>query len=106
MPGVALSLREKLEIALALDEAGVDMIEAGFAAVSREEAEAIKTISKEVSNAKVVSLARMTKSDVDAAVASDVDMVHVFIATSDIHLRYKLGISREEAIRRIEEVVS
>ncbi|MEM4897943.1 MAG: homocitrate synthase family protein [Pyrobaculum sp.] len=106
MPGVALSLREKLEIALALDEAGVDIIEAGFAAVSREEAEAIKAISKEVSNAKVVSLARMTKSDVDAAVASDVDMVHVFIATSDIHLRYKLGISREEAIRRIEEVVS
>ncbi|MGB9704686.1 MAG: homocitrate synthase family protein [Pyrobaculum sp.] len=106
MPGVALSPDEKLQIALALDEAGVDMIEAGFAAVSRDEKMAIRQISKEVSTAKVVSLARMSKADVDAALDADVDMVHVFIATSDIHLKYKLGISREEALRRIEEVVS
>nr|WP_148682581.1 homocitrate synthase family protein [Pyrobaculum ferrireducens] len=106
MPGVALSPGEKLQIALALDEAGVDMIEAGFAAVSRDEKMAIRQISKEVSTAKVVSLARMSKADVDAALDADVDMVHVFIATSDIHLKYKLGISREEALRRIEEVVS
>lgn len=106
MPGVALSISEKLEIAIALDDAGVDMIEAGFAAVSDDEKEAIKLISKEVSRAKVVSLARMTKSDVDAAAEADVDMIHLFIATSDIHLKYKLGITREEALRRIEEVVS
>lgn len=106
MPGVALSISEKLEIAMALDDAGVDMIEAGFAAVSDDEKEAIKLISKEVSRAKVVSLARMTKSDVDAAAEADVDMIHLFIATSDIHLKYKLGITREEALRRIEEVVS
>jgi 2-isopropylmalate synthase len=105
MPGVALSVEEKLQIALALDEAGVDMIEAGFAAVSKEELIAIRQIAKEVSRAEVVSLARMVKSDVDAAVSADVDMVHVFIATSDIHLKYKLGISREEALRRIVEVV-
>lgn len=106
MPGVALSPGEKLQIALALDEAGVDMIEAGFAAVSRDEKMAVRQISREVSSAKVVSLARMSKADVDAAAEADVDMVHVFIATSDIHLKYKLGISREEALRRIEEVVS
>ncbi|ABL88963.1 2-isopropylmalate synthase [Pyrobaculum islandicum DSM 4184] len=106
MPGVALSNEEKLQIALALDEAGVDMIEAGFAAVSKDEQIAIRQIAKEVYRADVVSLARMSKSDVDAAVSADVDMVHVFIATSDIHLKYKLGISREEALRRVEEVVS
>ncbi len=106
MPGVALSPSEKLQIALALDEAGVDMIEAGFAAVSKDEQMAIRQISKEVATAKVVSLARMAKSDVDAALDADVDMIHLFIATSDIHLKYKLGITREEAIRRIEEVVS
>jgi 2-isopropylmalate synthase len=105
MPGVALSVDEKMEIALALDEAGVDMIEAGFAAVSRDEHIAVRQIAKEVSRAEVVSLARMMKSDVDAAVSADVDVVHVFIATSDIHLKYKLGISREEALRRIGEVV-
>ncbi len=105
MPGVALSVDEKIKIALALDEAGVDMIEAGFASVSKEEYAAVKQIAKEAPRAKVVSLARMVKSDVDAAVSADVDMVHVFIATSDIHLRYKLGISREEALRKIGEVV-
>ncbi len=105
MPGVALSVDEKIEIALALDEAGVDMIEAGFASVSKEEHTAVRQIAREVPRAKVVSLARMVKSDVDAAVSADVDMVHVFIATSDIHLRYKLGISREEALRKIGEVV-
>ena len=105
MPGVALSIEEKMKIALALDKAGVDMIEAGFAAVSKEEQIAVRQIAGEVSGAKVVSLARMVKSDVDAAVSADVDMVHVFIATSDIHLKYKLGITREEALQRIREVV-
>jgi 2-isopropylmalate synthase (EC 2.3.3.13) len=56
MPGVALSVDEKMEIALALDEAGVDMIEAGFAAVSRDEHVAVRQIAKEVSKAEVVSL--------------------------------------------------
>lgn len=106
MPGVALSPEEKLQIALALDEAGVDMIEAGFAAVSKDEFAAIKQISKEVANAKVVSLARMNKADVDAAVDAGVDMVHVFIATSDIHMKYKLRMTRDEVIERIKEVVS
>jgi len=105
MPGVALSVDEKIEIALALDEVGVDMIEAGFASVSKEEHTAVRQIAREVSRAKVVSLARMVKSDVDAAVSADVDMVHVFLATSDIHLKYKLGISREEALRKIGEMV-
>jgi 2-isopropylmalate synthase (EC 2.3.3.13) len=105
MPGVALSIEEKLQIAIALDDAGVDMIEAGFAAVSEEEHMAVRQIAREVANAKVVSLARMTKSDVDAAATAEVDMIHVFIATSDVHLKYKLRISREEALARIGEVV-
>ncbi|ACB39769.1 homocitrate synthase family protein [Pyrobaculum neutrophilum] len=106
MAGVALAPEEKLQIALALDEIGVDIIEAGFAAVSNEERTAIKNIAKETSRASIASLARLNKSDVDAAASADVDMIHVFIATSDIHLKYKLGITRDEALQKIGEVVS
>lgn len=105
MPGVALTPGEKLEIAIALGEAGVDMIEAGFAAVSKDEMLAVRQISKEVSHADVVSLARLNKADVDAAISADVDMVHVFIATSDVHMKYKLGMTRDQVLKAIEEVI-
>lgn len=103
---MALTPEEKLQMAIALDDAGVDMIEAGFAAVSREEVLAIRAIAREVENAQVVSLARMNKSDVDAALSADIDMAHLFIATSDIHMKYKLKMSRHEVIKKIEEVVT
>ncbi|MFN3804004.1 MAG: homocitrate synthase family protein [Pyrobaculum sp.] len=105
-PGVALTPQEKLQIAIALDDAGVDMIEAGFAAVSREEVLAIRAIAREVKNAEVASLARMNKSDVDAALSADIDIAHLFIATSDIHMKYKLKMTRSEVIKKIEEVVT
>ncbi|MFB6490504.1 MAG: 2-isopropylmalate synthase [Thermoproteus sp. AZ2] len=105
MPGVSLTLEEKVEIGLALDDLRVDYIEAGFAAVSPEEAEAIKRIAGEAIYAEVVSLARANKGDIDAAASAEADMIHVFIATSDIHMKHKLKMGREEVLSRIAESV-
>lgn len=105
MPGVSLTVEEKVRIGLALDELRVDYIEAGFAAVAEDEAEAVKRIAREASYAEVASLARANKADIDAAAAAEVDMIHIFIATSDIHMRYKLRTSREEVLSKIAESV-
>jgi 2-isopropylmalate synthase len=105
MPGISLTVEEKVQIGMALDELKVDYIEAGFAAVSPEEAEAVRRIARDAAYAEVASLARANKADIDAAVDADVDMVHVFIATSDIHMKYKLRMTRDEVLRRITESV-
>ncbi|MCD6511677.1 MAG: 2-isopropylmalate synthase [Thaumarchaeota archaeon] len=105
MAGVALTPEDKLEIAKQLDELGVDTIEAGFAIVSEGEREAIRSIVKEGLKAEICSLARANKKDIDAAISCDVGCIHTFIATSDIHLKYKLRMSREEALRRAVEAV-
>ncbi len=68
--------------------------------MSEGEQKAIKMIAREVSSSEVVALCRCNKTDIDYALDCDVDAVHLFIATSDIHLRYKLKISREEALSR------
>ncbi len=104
-PGLALKPEDKLKIALLLEELNVDSIEAGFPAVSQGERIAIKMITREVSNSEIVALCRCNKSDIDMAIDCDVDAVHLFIATSDIHLKYKLKITREEALRRAIESV-
>jgi methanogen homocitrate synthase len=100
MPGVRFTLEEKAEIARMLDEIRVPQIEAGFAAVSDEERRAIKAVVGLGLDAEILSLARTLPSDLDAAIDSDVDMVLLFVATSDLHLRYKLKISREDVISR------
>nr|WP_167828145.1 homocitrate synthase family protein [Thermoproteus tenax] len=105
MPGVSLTVEEKVIIGMALDELRADYIEAGFAAVSPEEAEAVSRIARDAAYATVVSLARANKRDIDAAVDAGVDMVHVFIATSDIHMKYKLRMTREEVLAKIAESV-
>ena len=105
MAGVELSLEDKIEIAKALDELGVDIIEAGFPISSKIDFETIKAISKELSKAKIAALARASKRDVDEAAASEAHVIHVFIATSDIHLKYKLRLSREQVLERIAETV-
>ncbi|MEM0439701.1 MAG: 2-isopropylmalate synthase [Sulfolobales archaeon] len=104
-PGVALTVNEKIEIARALDELGVDVIEAGFPITSKGEFEAVKKISGLGLSAKICALARTNNKDIELALDADVDRVHVFIATSDLHLKYKLGITREEALRRAVESV-
>lgn len=99
-PGVALLPEEKLEIAKQLDVLGVDSIEVGFPAASRGEAEATKLVVKEGLRAEVVGLARAVQSDIDIAINSGVNCVHTFIATSDIHMKKKLEMSREEVLEK------
>jgi len=96
-PNVALSSEDKLKIAQALDELGVDIIEAGFAVNSEGEADAIKRIAGAGLNSEICSLCRASKSDIDAAIKCDVDSVHIFLATSKVHLEKKLKITQEEA---------
>lgn len=95
-PGVALTPNQKLEIAKALDELGVDIIEAGSAITSEGERNAIKLVSNAGLDAEICSLVRTVRADIDMALACDVDSVHMIVPTSDIHLKYKLKKTRQE----------
>ncbi|MGC9135948.1 2-isopropylmalate synthase [Caldivirga sp.] len=97
-PGVALRPEEKLIIAMKLEDLGVDSIEAGYPSVSEGEFKSVKMISKEVTESEVIALSRSNKADIDKAIDADVRAVHLFIATSDIHMRYKLRMSRSQVI--------
>ncbi|MDE1846400.1 MAG: 2-isopropylmalate synthase [Candidatus Micrarchaeota archaeon] len=104
-PGVALKPVHKLQIARRLDALGVDSIEAGFPIISDGEREAIRSIAKEGLRAEVFGLARANKGDIDAAIGVGLKYVHTFIATSDIHLNYKLKITREQALDKAIDAV-
>ena len=103
-PGVNLTPEEKLAIAKQLEKLGVDVIEAGFAISSPADFKAISMIAKEIKKAQVCSLARAKEEDIKIAWESLKEAkkprIHTFIATSDIHLKYKLKISRKEALKR------
>jgi D-citramalate synthase len=96
-PGVAFTPEQKLEIAKALDELGVDVIEAGSPATSEGERKGIKTIAREGLKAEICCFARCVREDIDWALQCEVDSVHLVIPTSDIHLNFKLKKTREEA---------
>ncbi len=104
-PGVSLTPEQKVRIARQLAKLGVDVIEAGFPVVSEGEYQAVKTIAESRLGCEICALARCSKEDVDLAVECGVESVHLFIATSDIHLKYKLGMSRREVLRRAVEHV-
>ncbi len=108
-PGVNLTVDEKVQIAKQLERLGVDVIEAGFAVSSPADFEAVRRIAKEVRNSTVCSLARAVELDIktawDALKEGHRVRIHTFIATSDIHLKYKLRMSREEALKRAVEAV-
>ncbi|AET65288.1 homocitrate synthase family protein [Methanothrix harundinacea] len=105
MPGVVFRPDEKIDIAIKLDEVGVEIIEAGFPVVSEAEMRAVRDVSNLGLDSKISVLSRSVPKDVDAALACDVDMVSVFIATSDLHLKYKLHMTCEEAIKSALETV-
>ncbi len=98
MPGVVFRPDEKLDVAIRLDEIGVEIIEAGFPVVSATEKSAVKNIANFGLNAKISVLSRSVKRDVDVALDCDVDMVGIFIAISDLHLAHKIHMSCGEAI--------
>lgn len=106
-PGCSMHLSEKLDVAEALDALGVDVIEAGFPAASEGEFKAVKEIASVIKHATVAGLCRCKKEDIDktfkAVRFAAHPRIHVFIATSPIHLKSKLKISEEECLRIIDE---
>ncbi len=104
-PGVAFKLEEKIAIARQLDELGVNVIEAGFPSSSEGEKQSVKAIAKLGLKAEVCGLARTLKQDIDVCLEADLAYVHTFIGTSPWHLKYKLAIEPDEALRRAVEAV-
>lgn len=104
-PGIALSMEDKIAIAVALDDLGVDEIEAGFAASGKEEKEAIKRIADLGLSSRVCSLARSTTADIDAVMETGLEYIHTFIATSNMHLERKLKMTREQVLTRAVSAV-
>jgi len=108
-PGMSMNLKEKLEIAKQLERMGVDVIEAGFASSSKGDFKSVKSIAETVKNCTVASLARASESDIDAAwdaiKAAAAPRIHLFIATSDLHLKYKLKMSRDEVLETVVQMV-
>ncbi len=106
-PGCSMHLSEKLDIAEALEELGVDVIEAGFPAASEGEFKAVQEIAALCKRASVAGLCRCKKEDIDRtyeAVKNAVrPRIHIFIATSEIHLKRKLNISEEECLAIIDK---
>lgn len=108
-PGIHLNVREKLEIAEQLAKLNVDIIEAGFPISSKSDFEAVKEISKKIKDRRIAALARANFSDIDAAgealKEARYPVIHTFISSSDIHLKYQLKKTREEVIELAEEAV-
>ena len=109
-PGCSMNLQEKLEMAVQLEKLGVDVIEAGFAIASPDDFEAIKKIAQTVKKVTVSSLARAVKGDIERAYEAvkyaPKSRIHTFIATSDIHMQYKLKMTPDEVIARTAEMVA
>jgi len=101
MPGVRFTPEQKLKIGSMLIEAGVHQIEAGFAAVSPDERRAIRSLASMGSASDILSLARARRSDIDDALSCDVDMIIIFIATSELHMRQKLRMNEQQVIEAI-----
>jgi len=104
-PGVAFTLDEKLAIALALEAAGVDEIEAGTPAMGTREIDEIAAIGSALRMAVPIAWCRMTRADVDAAVKTGLKRINLSIPLSDIQIRAKLKADRSEVLRRIGNVV-
>ena len=104
-PGVSLSPEKKLNIAKKLDVLGVDAIETGFPVISDGERNAVKMITSENLQSELCGLARTNRKDIDAAVDCGLNYIHTFIATSDIHLEYKLKMTREQALEKAIDAV-
>jgi 2-isopropylmalate synthase len=109
-PGCTMNVDEKIAIARQLERLNVDIIEAGFAASSPGDFEAVRRVADAVTNPTVLSLSRTREEDVDSALRA-VDQakkpgIHIFIATSDIHLKYKLNMTREDVLNAATWAVS
>ncbi len=108
-PGCSMNLQEKLEVARQLERLRVDVIEAGFPIASPGDLAAVKAVSENIHDCIVASLARALPKDIDHAwegvKAADQPRIHTFIATSDIHMQYKLRKSPEQVLEQAVEMV-
>jgi len=108
-PGCSMNLQEKIEVARQLEKLGVDVIEAGFAISSPGDFQSVKTVAETVKNARVASLARALKKDIDSAYEAVKGAVspriHTFLATSPIHMEYKLRMKPEDVLAQAVEMV-
>ena len=108
-PGASMTFDEKLQVAEQLERLGVDIIEAGFPAASPGDLASVREIARRTRRAAVAALARANRDDIDACREALRDaarpVLHVFLATSDLHLEYKLGITREQALAQVDQMV-
>lgn len=108
-PGFSMNIKEKIKMAKQLEKLGVDIIEAGFAISSKGDFESVKAIAESVEKPIVASLARASENDVkrayEAVKYANKKRLHVFLATSNIHLKYKLKITKKEALNRVKDMV-
>ncbi len=109
-PGCSMNLEEKVRLAHQLDRLGVDVIEAGFPIASEGDFKAVRAVSQEVRRPTIAALARASRTDIDRAwealEPAEHPRLHTFLATSDIHLQYKLKITREQALRLAHDSVA
>jgi len=109
-PGATMTTEEKLQVAEQLVRLNVDIIEAGFPAASPGDLEAVKEIARRNRGVAIAGLARANRSDIDAAwegvCAAEQPVIHVFLAASEIHLKHKLKMSPQEALRQVEAMVA
>src|SRR3984957_9959345 len=109
-PGCTMHHAEKLRMAHQLAALGVDIIEAGFAIASDGDSASIRAIAKEVQGARIASLARCKREDIEAAARAvepaAKNRIHVFLASSDLHLEAKLKISRAQALDNVATAVA
>lgn len=108
-PGASMNEKEKLEIAFALERLGVDIIEAGFPVISRGDFESVRTVARHIKKSTVCGLARCIKKDIDAAAealkGAKRKRIHVFLATSKIHMEHKLRKSQDEILQMAVDAV-
>jgi 2-isopropylmalate synthase len=108
-PGFSMSAPEKIRIARQLESLGVDVIEAGFPIASRGDLEGVRAVACEIHNCTVAALARAKRDDIDVVLDGLKDAVHprvhIVLATSDLHLQYKLRMTREQALEAISTTV-
>lgn len=109
-PGCSMNNYEKLRMAKQLERLGVDVIEAGFPIASEDDFQAVRTIAREIQTSSVAALCRAKAGDIDRAWKAIEDAqrprIHTFIATSEIHMKYKLGMERGQVLQAINQAVS
>jgi len=108
-PGASMNPAEKLRLAKQLEKLGVDVMEVGFPASSRGDFESVRAIAQKIRSVQITALARTSRDDIDKAWAALRDAarprIHTFIATSDIHLKHKLNMTRDQVVREAVEAV-